>query len=80
MPTISIHLPATTYKRLRARLGRGQNTSAFGRAAIEEKLTGRNAAGPRGLRTDYKSRAVSPRPPCQNGPPRPISFLEKIFF
>jgi hypothetical protein len=54
MPTISIHLPATTYKRLRARLGRGQNTSSFGRAAIEEKLTGRNAAGPRGLRTDYK--------------------------
>jgi predicted DNA-binding protein len=38
MPTISIHLPDATYKRLRARLGRKQKPSAFGRAAIEEKL------------------------------------------
>ncbi len=38
MPTISIHLPEITYKRLRSLLGRREKPSAFGRAAIEEKL------------------------------------------
>jgi len=43
MPTISAHLPAATYKRLRSRLGRKRNASAFIRMAVEEKLADEHA-------------------------------------
>ena len=43
MPTISTHLPETTYKHLRARIGRRQNASSFVRVAIEEKLAQKRA-------------------------------------
>jgi predicted DNA-binding protein len=46
MPTVSIHLPAATYKRLREKLGGAQKPSAFGRAAIEEKLAADRAPTP----------------------------------
>jgi predicted DNA-binding protein len=46
MPTISIHLPDATYKRLRETLGAAQKPSAFGRAAIEEKLAAAKAPAP----------------------------------
>lgn len=38
MPTLSIHLPETTYRRLKAAMGRRQKPSAFGRALIERQL------------------------------------------
>lgn len=38
MPTLSIHLPPATYKRLKAAMGRKQKASAFGRALIERQL------------------------------------------
>jgi predicted DNA-binding protein len=46
MPTVSIHLPDATYKRLREKLGGAQKASAFGRAAIEEKLAAAKAPAP----------------------------------
>jgi hypothetical protein len=38
MPTLSIHLPPATYKRLKAAMGRKQKPSTFGRALIERQL------------------------------------------
>jgi len=43
MPTISTHLPVPVYKRLRSRLGRKRNASAFIRMAVEEKLADESA-------------------------------------
>jgi len=43
MPTISTHLPPVTYKRLRSRLGRKRNVSAFIRMAVENELSDERA-------------------------------------